>query len=540
MDTGKERKESPLTEELKADFAVAGSGLAGMVAALKLAGRGKVILVTKGSLFQSNSFVAQGGIACPLGPDDSPALHIEDTLAAGDELCDPAAVRVAVEGARAAVDELVSWGVAFDEERGVPALTREGGHSRRRVLHSGGDATGAHLLEPLARKLRERVTILEHYRVSRLLTHAGRCTGLLAGAANGNRWVHLEAGCVILATGGLGHLYSSSTNPEVTTGDGIGLALSAGAEVADLEFLQFHPTALYEPHGRGRAFLISEALRGEGGILRTLTGRRFMPDYHPLAEVAPRDVVSRAIYTEMRRAGASHLWLDATGLDPAYLKGRFPSIYSYCLERGIDITRDYIPIVPAAHYHMGGIRVDLWGRTRVPGLFACGEVACTGMHGANRLASNALLEAVVFSRRVSEAALEYLETGKWPGASCSEATWEPLPIRKMCSQVPEERLGQWMHQYLGVVRDEDGLRRLISLLEGNRSADEDTFGEHTVNLTLVARLMAEAALRRQESRGCHYRSDYPRREARWRVRQVFSTQGVREERVSCMDCSSRE
>ncbi|MGE5598809.1 MAG: L-aspartate oxidase, partial [Bacteroidota bacterium] len=382
------------------DFVVIGSGLAGLYTALKLAKLGRVSLVTKAGLEESNTFFAQGGIAAAIDPADSPELHFQDTLAAGAGLCRAEAVEVLVNEGPDQVRELIALGVPFDRGSHGVALTREAAHSRRRILHALGDATGRAISRVLAERVRENpaVEIWEHTLVTALLLAKGRCAGAEAVAGDGRRRLFV-GGATVLCTGGTGQLYTVTTNPRVATGDGIALAYQAGAQVVDMEFMQFHPTALSLPGAPH--FLISETVRGEGGVLRNERGVRFMPAYHELADLAPRDVVSRAIARELAGSGADHVYLDLSALTPERIKTRFPNICETCRQYGLDITKDPIPVAPAAHYMMGGVATDLWGRSTLPGLFACGEVACTGVHGANRLASNSLLEDLVFANRIA-------------------------------------------------------------------------------------------------------------------------------------------
>ncbi|HEY8883816.1 MAG TPA: L-aspartate oxidase, partial [Chloroflexota bacterium] len=381
------------------DLIVVGSGLAGLSAALLAATYGDVLLLTKARLADSNTAFAQGGIAASLAPGDSPEIHYQDTMVAVDGLGDPRAIRALVEEGPGCVEELIALGVPFDRTDGEIAFTREGAHSQPRVLHAGGDATGARIEATMVERVRaaRRVTIREDALVTDLLLDGGRVAGvrLLNGERNQLREAHGRA--VLLATGGAGQLFAHTTNPVVATGDGIAAAWRAGALLADLEFYQFHPTALALP-GAPR-FLISEAVRGEGGILRNRAGERFMLRYDPRAELAPRDVVARSIVFEMQRTGDPSAYLDVRQLGASHVRARFPTISRVCSEFGIDIGHDLIPVAPAAHYLMGGIRTDLWGQTSLPGLYASGECACSGVHGANRLASNSLLETLVFSVR---------------------------------------------------------------------------------------------------------------------------------------------
>ncbi len=428
------------------DFLVIGAGVAGLRAAIELAQAGTVLVVAKDSLKESSSEYAQGGIAVALNEDDEVELHEQDTMFAGDGLCAPDAVRVLVEEGVAAVEQLIEWGAEFDREGLHLAFGREGAHSRRRILHAHGDSTG----HEIARALYFRAASLKNVEIRSfaaitdfLVSDNGEVAGVVVCDSSSRRAVPIYARAVLAATGGLGHVYRDTTNPEVATGDGIAAAWFAGAEIADIEFVQFHPTAL---HLKGAPpFLLSEALRGEGAYLRTGDGERFMPRYHAMAELAPRDVVSRAIVMEMRRTGEPHVNLDVRHLDPAFLKGRFPRIFETCLRYGLDLTKDPAPIHPAAHYAMGGIRTDLNGSTNLPRLFAAGEVASTGVHGANRLASNSLLEGLVFGARAG-AAMRTLA-----GASLLQSARAPEP-RFPCASAEDLRTLAWEKCGIGTQR----------------------------------------------------------------------------------------
>ena len=387
------------------DFIVVGTGVAGLRAALEIAASGaRCVVLTKERADESNTEYAQGGVAVALAEDDEASLHEEDTVTAGARLCYAQAVSVLVNEGRRYMRELIEWGAQFDREGGRLVFTREAAHSRRRILHEGGDATGHELVRALLTRARAQklVEFVPHAATESLVVEDGRCRGVrfLDPLTRAPR--ELRARAVVVATGGMGQLYSHTTNPAVATGDGVAMAYRAGAQVADVEFVQFHPTAL-NLEGAPR-FLLSEAMRGEGGVLRNAEGRRFMPRYDARAELAPRDVVTRAIVFEMERTAARTVFLDMTALAPAYVRSRFPKIYETCLRLGLDITREPAPVAPAAHYAMGGVRTDLEGRTTLAGLYAAGEVACTGVHGANRLASNSLLEGLVFGARSGRAA----------------------------------------------------------------------------------------------------------------------------------------
>jgi L-aspartate oxidase len=459
---------------MQPDFLVIGAGVAGLRAAIELAEAGSVLVVAKESLRESSSEYAQGGIAVALSDDDEVELHEQDTLAAGDGLCDRAAVRTLVEEGPAAIQELIGWGAEFDREGAKLAFTREGAHSRNRVLHAHGDSTGREIARTLYTKAAslENVTFRSYAAITQLLVGDGGVSGALLEGEE------VQARAVLLATGGLGQVFQNTTNPDVATGDGVSMAWCAGAEISDIEFVQFHPTAL-AVEGAPR-FLLSEALRGEGAVLRNVAREQFTN------ELAPRDVVSRAIVREMVRTGANHVLLDLTHRERGFAQSRFPRIYATCLQYGIDLETQAAPVAPAAHYAMGGVRTDLDGYTSVRGLFAAGEVACTGVHGANRLASNSLLEGVVFGARAGRA---IRDGGRGPGTGgrgeCSWSQFDSVAIRKL------------MWDCCGIVRSGESLRAACTWLEQHGALDH------------VAYLIARCALAREESRGAHFRSDFP-------------------------------
>jgi L-aspartate oxidase len=495
------------------DFLVIGAGVAGLRAAIELAECGGVLVVAKQSLRESSSEYAQGGIAVALSDDDEVRLHEEDTLDAGDGLCDRVAVRVLVEEGPAAIQELIDWGAEFDREAGELAFTREAAHSRSRVLHAHGDSTGSEIARTLYQKAASlaNVSFRSFAATTDLLLNDGVCGAALYEAGSG-QVVRIAARAVLLATGGLGRVFLNTTNPEVATGDGVAMAWRAGAEIADMEFVQFHPTALYAP-GAPR-FLLSEALRGEGGVLRNAAGERFMERYHRLAELAPRDVVARAIVTEMARTGASLVFLDLTHMGESFLHARFPRIYETCLAYGVDIGREPAPVRPAAHYAMGGVRTDLDGRTSVARLFAAGEVASTGVHGANRLASNSLLEGVVFGARAGRAMRE-LMTGHEASPTC-------LTFRAPRGQSQKFRELAWAQ--CGIVRCGDGLRHAVDALESDAEEACDFTPERSEarNIRQTALLIAHCALARDESRGAHFRTDFPAKRVEFEKHSVIS------------------
>ncbi|HXG42890.1 MAG TPA: L-aspartate oxidase [Dehalococcoidia bacterium] len=502
------------------DYVVVGSGIAGLYAALLAAERGTVLVLTKGAIDDGSTRWAQGGIAAPVGPDDSPELHLRDTIAAGGGLVDEAAARVLVEEAAEAIQDLVRLGVPFDTVEGEVALAREGGHSLPRVLHAGGDATGAHMEATLAAAVRAAgIPVRERCLATRIVVEDGRAAGVeVLHWPTGQR---LAFGCrfLVLATGGAGRMFRYTTNPPVATGDGIALAYRAGAEVMDMEFVQFHPTALRWPGAP--PFLITEAVRGEGAVLLNARGERFMPRYHPQGELAPRDVVVRAMVAEMEAVGADHVLLDLSHLPRERVVARFPQVYRTCMEVGLDITRRPVPVSPAAHYTIGGVRTDLWGQTTLPGLYACGECACTGVHGANRLASNSLLESVVFARRLVRRTAE-APTGHAPLSPGAVELPPPGPAEAPAPSL--EALQSLMWEEVGIVRDGPGLARAVALLRAWESAlppATDRASHELANLLTCARLTAEAALLREESRGVHFRRDFPQPREEWRRRIVF-------------------
>ena len=491
---------------LNPDFLVIGAGVAGLRAAIELAEAGRVLAIAKDSLQESSSEYAQGGIAAALSDDDEVTLHEQDTIVAGDGLCDPAAVRLLAEEAPAAIQQLIEWGAEFDREGPKLAFAREGAHSRSRVLHAHGDSTGAEIVRTLYRKAASLPNV--EFRsfgavTDLLLANDGRVLGVQVCDAKQHHHVSICARAVLLATGGLGQVYRETTNPAVATGDGVAVAWRAGAVISDIEFVQFHPTALFV-EGAPR-FLLSEALRGEGGYLRGAVGERFMDRYHPLAELAPRDVVSRAIVEEIRRTGGTHVFLDMTHLDSRRLRERFPRIYETCLRCGVDMTSQPVPVHPAAHYAMGGVRTDLEGRTSLQGLFAAGEVACTGVHGANRLASNSLLEGVVFGARAGrcmrETKRENMQRGTAPEVQFPD--------------VSASRLGALAWAKLGIIRTEAGLQSALDELTGvaETPCSAPTRSSFELrNMACLAKLIARCALERQESRGGHYRADFPNKD----------------------------
>ncbi|HEX8748359.1 MAG TPA: L-aspartate oxidase [Pyrinomonadaceae bacterium] len=515
---------------LETDFIVVGSGIAGLRAAVELALAGaRVTVLTKDRTSESNTEYAQGGIAVALSEEDEVALHEEDTLRAGAGLCDQEAVRVMVEDGPRLIRELIEWGTEFDKEAGRLVFTQEAAHSRRRILHAHGDSTGREIVRSLiARARREReIAFMAHAGVESLITVDGKCSGVryLDPLVRAPR--ELWARAVVLASGGAGQVFLHTTNPEVATGDGMAMAYTAGAELADMEFVQFHPTALNLSDAP--RFLLSEAMRGEGGVLRNARGERFMSRYHERAELAPRDVVSRSIVAEMQRTGIKTVYLDMTELSPSFVRRRFPKIYQTCLHYGLDLTRDLLPVSPAAHYSMGGIRTDLYGRTTLPGLYAAGEVSCTGVQGANRLASNSLLEGLVFGARAGHAAaLDYANERTRVAAkemAGDESEAEQPEQREQAGSLGEialavrKRVKRLMWERVGILRSRASISRALWEFEQIARAP---LRPSSRNFLTVAMLIARAALWREESRGAHYRTDFPRRDdERWRVHSVM-------------------
>ncbi len=523
------------------DYIIVGSGIAGLYIALLALQRGSVLILTKGSIDDCNTKYAQGGIAAAIGKDDSPELHFKDTIAAGDGLCDERAVRILVDEAAECIADLIRFGVPFDTLNGQITLTREAAHSMPRVVHAGGDATGEHIEVTLSRQVRSRpVKVLEYCLASEILVENGKVKGVKA--LDWQTGSIEEYGCqfLILATGGAGRLFKYTTNSDVVTGDGIALAFEAGAEISDMEFFQFHPTVLRLP---GVApFLISEAVRGEGGILRNVEGHRFMPDYVAEAELAPRDVVARSIVYEMNKTHSDRVFLDVTHLPPRLITTRFPHIYRFCQAHGLDITKGLISVAPAAHYLMGGVKVNECGETNISGLFAAGETAWTGVHGANRLASNSLLESVVFGKRVVERTKSIAKPtiASTPPQSQKCPPEEELQakrgVREELCLLPERKplptapllnlpnLQSLMWEKVGIIRTGESLSQAANILATwqrfpLQPIDRPSYELN--NLVLCGRIMTEAALLREESRGAHFRSDFPQTLPEWQRHIIF-------------------
>ena len=515
-----------------ADVIVIGSGVAGLTTALRVRAQGRsVLLVTKATVDEGSTRWAQGGIAAALADDDSPEEHLRDTLEAGGGLCNEEAVRILVTEGPDAVRELIAWGARFDTDpTGSIALTREGGHHRNRIAHAGGDATGAEVSRALVAAVSADpgIEVVENALVLDLLKdESGAAAGVtlhVIGPGSRDGVGAALAPNVVLATGGFGQVFGQTTNPYVSTGDGVALALRAGAAVADLEFVQFHPTVLWlGPLAQGQQPLVSEAVRGEGAVLVDEDGRRFMLGEHPLADLAPRDVVAKAIRRRMRDTGAAHVWLDGRALGADMWVHRFPTILASCRLRGIDPVTDLIPVAPAQHYASGGVLTDLDGRSTIPGLYACGEVACSGVHGANRLASNSLLEGLVFARRIATA----IEIDDRNSGFDSEGTFGPRNSNHefVITNAMRRPLQQQMDSHAGVLRSAKSLNDVQLWIEDTLNTSEFhgqpcTEDWETTNLITVARVLVEHARIREETRGSHWREDFPDAEQAWRVRLV--------------------
>jgi len=512
----------------RADYAVVGSGIAGLRAAIELSAAGSVLVLAKSNLSDSATAWAQGGIAVALSDEDQIGLHEQDTLNAGDGLCRPEAVALLVEEGPKYITQLIEWGTEFDRAGTKLAFTREAAHSRSRILHAHGDSTGREISRALLARAHKipHLHLRAHAFTTEMIVEQGRVTGLRFIDETDGSEHDLRTGAVLLATGGLGQIYRETTNPEVATGDGMAIAYEAGAVLSDMEFVQFHPTAL-AVKGAPR-FLLSEALRGEGAVLRNIGLERFMKRYHEAQELAPRDIVARAIVIEMQRTQSANVFLDMTKKSEEFLKKRFPRIYETCAGFGLDLATDMAPVCPAAHYIMGGVKTDLWGRTSLAGLYAAGETAATGVHGANRLASNSLLEGLVFGARAGQAMIKDAPVKKRSGAALSggpaplpenssvarkeppKAAAKPSPV---CATLTKIRDVMWGE--VGILRSGKELANAIQQLQSleiSTAEKPGRAGRELRNLHALALLIARSALAREESRGSHYRSDFAYRD----------------------------
>jgi L-aspartate oxidase len=513
------------------DFVVVGAGIAGLRAAIELASAGRVLVLAKLEYTESATQYAQGGIAAALSDEDEISLHYQDTLSAGDGIVNPEAAHVLVEEGPERIEELIAWGTQFDRDGIKLAFTREGAHSRDRILHAHGDSTGQEIGRSLYFKAKslKNISICEFEFATDLLLEDGRVVGLTLLDQGGG--LHpVRAAAVLLATGGLGHVYKETTNPSVATGDGVAMAHRAGAEISDMEFVQFHPTALYVK-GAPR-FLLSEALRGEGAVLRNDQLSRFMPKYHSLGELAPRDVVARAIAHELEISHSKDpvVYLDLTHKSADRIQHRFPRIYQTCMRYNVDITTDMIPVRPAVHYAMGGVRTDLHGRTSVGGLYAAGEVACTGVHGANRLASNSLLEGLVYGARAARTMQQDVSIH---ASSTKKQPEKPKSAGAITSKAADDVVRQIqdvMWRNVGIVRSRQTLQKAVEELkelEGLLPKDSCRRCYEAQNIWQIGMLIAKSALARLESRGAHYRIDYPDHDdAKFKKHSVISGEKV--------------
>ena len=515
----------------EADFLVIGAGVAGLRAAIELAPAGRVLVLVKREVADSSTQLAQGGIAAALSDEDEISLHLQDTLNAGDGLCNPDAARVLVEDAPERIEELIGWGTQFDREGTKLTFGREGAHSRNRILHAHGDSTGREIQRALYAKAKTlpEISVREFEFSTDLISEGGTVCGVRVIDERGQENT-IHASAVLLATGGMGQLYLNTTNPSVATGDGVAMAYRAGAEVTDLEFIQFHPTALYLK--KAPRFLLSEALRGEGAYLRNMEMSRFMAKYHPMAELAPRDVVARAIMHELGRVRAKDpvVYLDLTHLDEAHVRRRFPRIYKTCMQYNVDITTELIPIRPAAHYAMGGVRTDLDGRSSLPGLYAAGEAAGTGVHGANRLASNSLLEGLVFGARAGKKMRNELKAPAARVAGLPPAAYSNGPLSVPVDASINE-LQTLMWNQVGIVRNANGLKEAVERLkriEPQVARPHSRREFEARNLQIAGLLVARSALAREESRGAHYRTDFPdHNDMKFRKHSVVQAEKIR-------------
>ena len=499
--------------ELSTDFLIIGSGMAGLYAANYASNFGNVTVVTKSTLIESNSYWAQGGIAAALDPEDSTAFHKEDTINAGGGVCNTEAVDLLVREGTERVLDLIELGMEFDSNEEGLVFGLEGGHSRRRVLHAGGNSTGENIVEFLISSVTKNsnIKLLELTTITDLISDGKSCFGAWAYDQNNSKYILIRSGSTILATGGASALFKPTTNPEGSTGEGIDLAYRADAELMDMEFIQFHPTAFYTEEGK--TFLITEAVRGEGAHLVDINGKRFMKSYHNLGELAPRDVVSKVIYNEIKGSGYNCVYLTLSHLKRSFIIKRFANIYNLCLRNGFDLTRDLIPVAPAAHYTIGGVRTGLNGETSLSGFFACGEVACTGVHGANRLASNSLLECIVFAKRTIDESLK-----KNVEVNISTQPEFPTLISNTSKDNEEKfkllrnRILEGNNKRLGIVRDGNTINSHIRELKDIKEEAEKLTGWFRYKISSmvnVSMLIAKSAFVREESRGSHTRADFP-------------------------------
>jgi len=502
---------------LQTDFLILGSGIAGLRGAITLAKNHRVIVISKGKLLEGSSLYAQGGIAVPLDDDDV-TIHYDDTIKAGSGLSSTEAVNILVQEGKAVVQELIDWGAKFDMANTTWAFAKEAAHSQNRVIHAGGDATGREVMHTLFREASRYPNIIWQgglFGID-LILEDGICKGVTVLEESTDNIFSIRARAVLLATGGSGQVYARTTNPMNATGDGIAMAYRAAAKIEDLEFVQFHPTTLCYPSSP--QFLISEAMRGEGAILKTITGEHFMSRYHSAADLAPRDIVTRALWEESQKTGIGYVLLDITHRDPHYVRNRFPTIYTTCLKYGLDITTTAIPVFPSAHYMMGGVSTDVMGATTIPGLYAAGEVACNGIHGANRLASNSLLEGLVFGKRAAQNALSFNPDSIYHTDTINSQTAGALYLDKnSLSNKPTQQiqtdLQAIMWGKVGIVREKTTLREAAEQLDewknklGIPSSNRKSL--ELENLITVAQCITKAALSRKESIGAHYRTDFP-------------------------------
>jgi L-aspartate oxidase len=521
------------------DFLIIGSGVAGLQAALEASRGGKVLVVTKGPVRESSSGYAQGGVAVALRDEQDIESHYQDTIRSGNGLCRPKAVRVLVEEGAKCIRQLIAWGARFDKKGRRFAWTREAAHSRDRILRAHGDATGEEIVKTLVQQVKAsgRINSLPHTFTLDLVVQDGICRGAVVLDQRRQTVSLIRARTVILATGGAGQLFARTTNPAVATGDGMAIAFRAGAALEDMEFIQFHPTSLCLPGAP--AILLSEAMRGEGAVLKNTKGEAFMSRYHPAKELAPRDIVARAIWQEMRKTRSPHVYLDLTHLDPSFVRKRFPTSYRACQKFKLDLAREPIPVAPSAHFIMGGVKTDLNGATRIPGFYAAGEAACAGVHGANRLASNSLLEGLVFGRRAGKAAVRYARDED----SKRIRTPRSIHLPDYCGEISDieaakirSDLQECMWERVGIIRTEESLAQALKALalwqDQRRALPLSQSGMELKNMLTVAQLITFAARLRKGSIGAHYREDYPTKGRGWKAHLVLAKEHA-------MDCTER-